>query len=167
MSIPASIAISKMRMPEDDEPVTRGSIVVDRGDADKNPPANALHGLSRGGWFGLMVAGSILTNVLTIVSLVAAINGLLTWIGKGFGIHALTLQLVLGYIFYPVTVFIGVPRVEILRVSQLLATKLIANEFVAYLGKLCNSIRFGLAPSNVPLISLSTSVRLARDTGHR
>ncbi|PAV18909.1 H+ nucleoside cotransporter [Pyrrhoderma noxium] len=133
MSIPASIAISKMRMPEDDEPVTRGSIVVDRGDADKNPPANALHAFSRGAWFGLMVAGSILTNVLTIVSLVAAINGLLTWIGKGFGIHALTLQLVLGYIFYPVTFFIGVPRGEILRVSQLLATKLIANEFVAYL----------------------------------
>ena len=70
--------------------------------------------------------------MLTVVSLVATINGLLTWIGKGFGIHALTIQLVLRYVFYPVTFFMGVPRHEILRVSELLATKLVENEFVAY-----------------------------------
>ncbi|KAH8119174.1 Na+ dependent nucleoside transporter C-terminus-domain-containing protein [Phellopilus nigrolimitatus] len=134
MSIPASIAISKLHLPECEEPVTRGRVVVDRGAAEeRNPPANALHAFSKGAAFGLVVAGSILTNVLTILSLVAAINGLLTWIGHGFGINHLTLQLIIGYIFYPVTFFLGVPRAEILRVSQLLATKLIANEFAAYL----------------------------------
>ncbi|TDL17812.1 hypothetical protein BD410DRAFT_843358 [Rickenella mellea] len=132
MSIPASMAISKMRVPELEEPVTRGRVVVDRGE-DKNPPANALHAFSKGATFGLIIAGQIIANVLTILSLVAATNGLLTWIGKGFGIHALTLQLVLGYLFYPITFFLGVPRAEILGVSQLLSTKLIANEFVAYL----------------------------------
>ncbi|THH05816.1 hypothetical protein EW145_g4516 [Phellinidium pouzarii] len=132
MSIPASIAISKIRLPELEEPITRGQIVIDRGSEEKNPPANALHAFSKGATFGLIVAGSILTNVLTILSLVATINGLLTWIGHGFGINHLTLQLVIGYIFYPVTFFLGVPRPEILRVSQLLATKLIANEFAAY-----------------------------------
>ena len=70
--------------------------------------------------------------MLTVVSLVATINGLLTWIGKGFGIHARTLQLILRYVFYPVTFFLAVPRNEILQVSELLATKLIANEFVGY-----------------------------------
>ncbi|KDQ57670.1 hypothetical protein JAAARDRAFT_69764 [Jaapia argillacea MUCL 33604] len=131
MSIPASIAISKMRIPETEEPVTRGHVVVDRGQ-EKEKPANAIHAFSQGAVFGLVVAGQILTNVLTILSLVAMINGLLTWIGRGFGIHALTLQLILGYIAYPITFFLGVPRAEILRVSQLLATKLIANEFAAY-----------------------------------
>ncbi len=57
----------------------------------------------------------------------------MTWIGRGFGIHHLTLELIIGYIFYPVTFLLGVPRAEILRVSQLFATKLIANEFSAYL----------------------------------
>ena len=127
MSIPASIAISKMRVPELEEPVTRGHVVVDRGE-DRNPPANALHAFSKGAVFGLVVAGSILCNVLTILSLVSAINGLLTWIGRGFGIHALTLQLVIGYVFYPVTFLLGVPRAEIFRVSELLATKLVAND---------------------------------------
>jgi len=133
MSIPASIAISKMRFPETDEPVTRGQVVVDRGEDKKGAPANALHAFSQGAVFGLIVAGQILTNVLTVLSLVATINGLLTWIGRGFGIHALTLQLVLGYVFYPVTFFLGVPRAEILAVSRLLGTKLVANEFAAYL----------------------------------
>ncbi len=51
------------------------------------------------------------------------------------GINQLTLQLILGYIMYPIAFFMGVPRAEILRVSQLLATKLVANEFAAYLGE--------------------------------
>ncbi|KAG6820517.1 hypothetical protein H0H93_015990 [Arthromyces matolae] len=121
MSIPASISISKMRLPETEEPVTRGHVTVDRGDNLQNRPANALHAFSNGAVFGLIVAGNIL------------INGLLTWIGRGFGIHHLTLELVIGYIFYPLTFFLSVPRAEILRVSQLFATKLVANEFAAYL----------------------------------
>lgn len=133
MSIPASIAASKLRYPETEEPVTRGRVVVDRGEAGPDSPANSLHAFSQGAIFGLVVAGLVLANVLTILSLVAAINGLLTWIGKGFGIHALTLQLILGYVFYPVTFFLGVPRGEIINVSRLLATKLVANEFSAYL----------------------------------
>ncbi|KAH7888642.1 Na+ dependent nucleoside transporter C-terminus-domain-containing protein [Phlebopus sp. FC_14] len=133
MSIPASIAISKMRVPEIDEPATRGRVVIDRGKEDEERrPVNALHAFSLGGLFGLKVVGQILTNVLIILSLVACINGILTWVGRGFGIHHLTLQLILGYIGYPVAFFLGVPSAEILRVSQLLATKLIENEFAAY-----------------------------------
>ena len=134
MSIPASIAISKLRYPEIDEPVTRGQVIVDRGAEDRQRrPANALHAFSHGAIFGLIVAGQILANVLTILSLVYMINGLLTWIGRGFGITQLTLQLVLGYVFYPITFLMGVPRNEILPVARLLGTKLVANEFVAYL----------------------------------
>ncbi len=108
MSIPASIAISKIRMPELEEPVTRGRVVVDRGKEDtEHAPVNALHAFAKGAIFGLIVAGQILCNVLTILSLVATINGLLTWIGRGFGIHHLTLQLVLRYVFYPITFFLG------------------------------------------------------------
>lgn len=59
MSIPASIAISKMRLPELEEPVTRGRVVVDRGE-EKNRPANALHAFAQGAVFGLIVAGQIL-----------------------------------------------------------------------------------------------------------
>ncbi len=85
MSIPVSIPISKIRMPESEEP----------------------HASAKGAVFGLVVAGQILCNVLMLLSLVGTINGLFTWIGRGFGIHHLTLQLVLRYVFYPVTFLIG------------------------------------------------------------
>lgn len=64
MSIPASIAISKMRMPEIDEPVTRGLVVVDRGEEKGGGPANVLHAFSQGALFGLIVAGQILLAFL-------------------------------------------------------------------------------------------------------
>ena len=108
MSIPASIAISKVRIPEMDEPVTRGRVVIDRGEeSTKDAPVNALHAFAKGAVFGLVVVGQILCNVIAVLSLVAAINGLLTWIGRGFGIHHLTLQLMLRYVFYPITFFLG------------------------------------------------------------
>ncbi|KAG6828746.1 hypothetical protein H0H87_001005 [Tephrocybe sp. NHM501043] len=109
MSIPASISISKMRLPETEEPVTRGRVTVDRGEKAGSKPLRVDY------------------------DFVGRINGLLTWIGRGFGIHHLTLELIIGYIFYPVTFFLSVPRAEILRVSQLFATKLVANEFAAYI----------------------------------
>ena len=46
-------------MPETEEPVTRGRVVVDRGD-QANAPVNALHAFSQGALFGLIVAGQIL-----------------------------------------------------------------------------------------------------------
>ena len=107
MSIPGSIAISKVRIPELDEPVTRGRVVVDRGESTKNAPVNVLHAFSKGASLGLVVMGQSLCNVIAILSLVAAINGLLTWIGRGFGIHHLTLQLMLRYVFYPITFLLG------------------------------------------------------------
>lgn len=47
-------------MPEVDEPVTRGRVVVDRGEEKGGGPANALHAFSKGALFGLIVAGQIL-----------------------------------------------------------------------------------------------------------
>ena len=136
--------------------MTRGRIVVDHGDDPKDAPVNALQAFGKGAFLGLYVTGQILCNVITILAFVGTINGLLTWIGRGFGIHQLTLQLVLRYVFYPLTFLTGtsavcpgllrpypllslisrtstgVPRAEILRVSELLATKLIESEIVAY-----------------------------------
>jgi CNT family concentrative nucleoside transporter len=129
MSIPASIAISKLRYPEEGEPLTKGRVVVAR---DNDDAVNILHAYSNGAWFGLRVAGMILANVATLLSLIAAIDGFLTWTGKSFGIHHLTLELIFQYIFYPIAWLIGVPQGELLTVSRLIGVKLVANEFVAY-----------------------------------
>ncbi|KAJ2886261.1 hypothetical protein FB639_001609 [Coemansia asiatica] len=67
-----------------------------------------------------------------MVSSIYAIDFILTWFGQFIGIHALTLELILGYLFYPLAWLLGVPHKDVLKVSQLLGLKLVANEFVAY-----------------------------------
>lgn len=75
MSIPASIAISKIVYPEDEVPITLGRVVVDRGAEDNAEEGNLLHAFSNGAWFGLKVAGLILCNVLVVLALLYVIDG--------------------------------------------------------------------------------------------
>jgi len=139
MSIPASIALSKTMMPEVEEPVTRGASAAEalaQGDREDDA-TNLLHSFSNGAWLGVKVAGLVFCNVLVVVSALYAINGLLAWIGQFWGIarsgtDSLSVELIGGYILYPFTFLLGVPPADIMPVSRLIATKIAANEFVAY-----------------------------------
>ncbi|KAL8872998.1 MAG: hypothetical protein Q9174_001471 [Haloplaca sp. 1 TL-2023] len=133
MSIPASLAISKLRYPETEETLTTGRCVIP--DDDEHRAANSLHAFANGAWLGLKIAGMILSTLLCIISILALANGLLTWWGRYLNINdpPLTVELIVGYICYPIAFLLGVPRNgDLLKVAQLIGTKLIANEFVAY-----------------------------------
>lgn len=130
MSIPASIAAAKLVVPETETPVTAGSVNIQLN--EKADAVDPLHAFSNGAWLGVRVAALIFCNVLCIVSLLYAVNGILTYIGNFWTINNLTLTLILGYVLYPFAWCMGVPKAELLRVSELLATKIVANEFVAY-----------------------------------
>lgn len=133
MSIPAAIAISKLRYPETEECLTSGSAEIPKPEVeDKDKPTNVLQAFSNGANLGLRTAGTMMIQCMCIIGLVALINGLLTWFGKFWNIGELTLELILSYILYPVSFLLGVPRNEILLVSKLIAYKVIQNEYVAY-----------------------------------
>lgn len=129
MSIPASLAISKLRYPETEETLTAGRVVIP--DDDEHKAENSLHAFANGAWLGIKIAGTIIASLLCIIALVALINGLLTWWGKYLNINdpELTLQTILGYALYPVTFLLGVPRPQILLVSKLIAEKIITVSF--------------------------------------
>jgi concentrative nucleoside transporter, CNT family len=131
MSIPASLAVSKMRMPETDQSITEGKVVIPP--SEDSEKANSLHAFSDGAWIGLMVAGMILANLLVIIALVALINALLGWFGGFIQIPELSLTLIFGYLLYPVSALLGVPKDDIYPVAQLIGTKVVQNEFVAYI----------------------------------
>lgn len=76
MSIPASLAVSKLRYPETEETLTAGRVVVP--DDDEHRAANALHAFANGAWLGLKIAGMIISTLLCIIALVALINGILS-----------------------------------------------------------------------------------------
>lgn len=132
MSIPASLAISKLRYPETEESLTAGNVVIVQ-NADERP-SNSLHAFASGSWLGLKVGGMIAAAVLCILALLGLTNGLLGWWGRYVNINnpPLSVEFVVGYLFYPVAFLLGVERNgDLLKVSQLIGIKVIANEFVA------------------------------------
>jgi CNT family concentrative nucleoside transporter len=72
----------------------------------------------------------ILATLLCIIALVGLIDGLLTWFGCYLnlsGEYDLTLELILGYLFYPLAFLLGVPRQngDLLKVARLIGIKVI------------------------------------------
>lgn len=132
MSIPASLAVSKMRYPETEETLTSGRVVVPEDQEDR--ASNALHAFANGAWLGIKIAGMIVSTLLCIIAIVSLINTFLTWWGKYWNITDpdLTLELILGYILFPIAWLLGVPGPDVYRVAQLIGMKIIANEFVAF-----------------------------------
>ncbi|KAI8976089.1 Na+ dependent nucleoside transporter C-terminus-domain-containing protein [Pilobolus umbonatus] len=148
MSIPSSLAVSKLRMPEVEVPLTAKEVKIPPA---PNPPVNALQAASEGASIGVHVALLVGANIICLLGLLYAVNSLLTWIGNFLNIQNLTLQFITGYLFVPVSNkkhnipikihliyakqiawLIGVSSKDLVIVGQLLATKLWANEFVAY-----------------------------------
>lgn len=131
MSIPASLAMSKLRYPETEETLTAGRVVIP--DDDEHKAANAIHAFANGAWLGIKIAGSIIASLLCILAFVGLIDGLLTWWGRYLTIEELTLNLIFGYVFYPIAFLLGVPRNEdLLRVSRLLSEKVIIVSIALY-----------------------------------
>lgn len=135
MSIPASLAFSKLRYPETEETLTAGRVVIP--DDDEHKATNALHAFANGAWLGLKIAGMIVATLLCIIALLNMVDGLLTWWGHYInldGEYDLTLELILGYVFYPVAFLLGVSRQkkDLLLVGRLIGVKVITNEFVAF-----------------------------------
>ncbi|EMF12773.1 H+/nucleoside cotransporter [Sphaerulina musiva SO2202] len=148
MSIPASLAASKMRYPEEEESLTSGKVVVP--DDDTHKAANSLHAFANGAWLGLKIAAMILTTLLCIIAFVALINGLLTWFGRYLNLNGeydLTIELILGYVMYPVAFLLGVPRgPDLVKVGRLIGIKVVTNEFVAFTALTSDAMYADLAP---------------------
>ncbi|KAI7890802.1 Na+ dependent nucleoside transporter C-terminus-domain-containing protein [Mucor mucedo] len=129
MSIPCAIAVSKMRVPEEDVPVTAHEIRVPPSD---EKPANALHAAGFGAATGISIALSMIANLISLLALLYAVNAFLTWLGNFVYIEELTLQFITGYLFVPVAWLMGIDNSDLVIVGRLLATKIWANEFLAY-----------------------------------
>lgn len=135
MSIPASLSVSKLRYPEVENSLTAGDCTIPDGEenlSESEKSHNVLQAFSNGAFLGLVVAGTIMANQVCIIAFVALINGILTWFGKFWNIKALTLELIGGYIMYPVAFLLGAPRNELKPLGQLIAMKFIENEYNGY-----------------------------------
>lgn len=127
MAAPAGLIISKMLYPETEFDKIQNEVKMVKDDS-----ANVVDAASKGAIDGLGLVLNIAAIILAFVALIALVNGLIGWIGGWFGFSDLSLQTILGYIFAPVAVIIGVPWGESVLAGSLIGQKIILNEFVAF-----------------------------------
>lgn len=127
MAAPAGLIISKMLYPETEFDKIQNEVKMVKDDS-----ANVVDAASKGAIDGLGLVLNIAAIILAFVALIALVNGLIGWIGGWFGFSDLSLQTILGYIFAPVAVIIGVPWGESVIAGSLIGQKIILNEFVAF-----------------------------------
>ena len=138
MAAPAAIVISKIIFPETGEPVTKGTVKID---VEKNAE-NVIEAAANGASEGLKLALNVGAMLLVFIALIAMFNYGLNFIGDLFNWNEslkaiygepLSFQLLLGWIFQFVAFGIGVPWEDALSFGSLFGTKVVVNEFVAYL----------------------------------
>ena len=128
MSAPAAIVVAKIMMPETEEPLTRGRVRFE-------PPreaANVIDAAARGAGQGLKLALNIGAMLIAFIGLVALVNLALEAATDGWMAEPLTLERIFGYVFSPLALAMGVPWNDAAAVGQLLGTKTVLNEFLAY-----------------------------------
>jgi CNT family concentrative nucleoside transporter len=108
--------------------------------------------ITRGTRDGLDICLNVGAILIAFIALVSLLNSLLDIFGGWVGISDLSLQLILGYIFFPIVWLMGVPLSETLASAELLGLKTALNEFVAY-GALAN-IEPGALSDRSKLITL-------------
>lgn len=134
LSAPAAIMMAKIMEPETES-------VVDDNEAlkpSKQDSKNFLDAIAGGTIDGLSLAMNVGAMLLVFVSLIAVINFLLAEvIGNPLGItspagKSLSLEYILGLIFYPVSWLLGIPSQDLLEMGRLIGEKTAINEFYAF-----------------------------------
>ena len=134
MAAPAALVIAKILYPETEESVTAGdvSITVEKTDA------NGIDAAASGAGVGLKLAANVGAMLLAFIALLAMFNGLFGWISNLTGLTSvigspLTIEMILGWTLAPLVWLVGTPWADATAMGSLLGTKIVLNEFVAYL----------------------------------
>lgn len=131
MTAPATIMLAKIMMPETEQPATAGNVKVEV----EKPGVNIIDAAARGAGDGLQLALNIGAMLIAFLALIALVNGLLGWLHglPGFGWLPVSLQTIFGMVFAPIAWLLGVSWKDCETVGNLLGTRLVLNEFVAFL----------------------------------
>ena len=143
MNAPAALYVAKMLIPE------RESIREDLFVPKEKHGRNLLDAIAGGTGEGLRLALNVAAILIVFVALIALLNAILGWVGgiggetgwlnglvsraSGGAFETLSMEALLGFGFAPVAAAVGAEWGDMLRFGQLLGTRLVSNEFVAYL----------------------------------
>ena len=131
MTAPGTLMMAKMFVPETETPETRGTVKLEIEKTD----VNVIDAAGRGTTEGLHLAMNVGAMLISFVALIALVNAIL-------GVAGLSLQQIFGWVFAPVAWSLGVPWRDAPVIGNLLGTRMVLNEFIAFaqLGPLKDSL---------------------------
>ncbi len=161
MAAPGALVISKIVWPETETSETKGSVMLNV----QRTSYNLLDSISHGAGDGLKVGLNVTAMLIGFIALIALADWLLGGIGHflgglglslafmGIDINTLNLNQVLGSIFSVFARAMGVPAHEAHAAGALMGTKMVVNEFVAYLD--LSKIKAALDPRTMMIVSFA------------
>lgn len=135
MTAPGTITLAKMLVPETQKPESSGKVDVARSEEEKHE--NVLAAAAKGTTDGLGLAINVAAMLISFLALIALINGVLGGThnflaNHGFAWFPQSLEKIFGVIFAPIAFVIGVPWRDCLAIGNLLGTRMVLNELVAF-----------------------------------
>jgi CNT family concentrative nucleoside transporter len=133
MTAPGTILMAKMLVPETEQPKTMGTVHMENVERD----LNFLAAIARGTTEGLGMAINVGAMLIAFLALIALTNGIMGGIHDWLGGHGVlwfpsSLQQIFGWAFAPLAWIIGVPWRDCVQIGNLLGTRMVVNELVAF-----------------------------------
>jgi len=130
MTAPGTLLMAKMLVPETEQPLTAGRVEMPQMEKE----SNVLGAIARGTVDGLHLALNVGAMLITFLALLALLNAIMggvhNW--RHMAWFPENLQTVFGWIFAPVAWLIGIPWRDAPNIGNLLGTRMVLNEFVAF-----------------------------------
>jgi concentrative nucleoside transporter, CNT family len=136
ISAPAALMIAKIMQPETEESKTAGEVKFEA----NTGCVNVIEAAAEGASAGLSLALNVGAMLIVFVAFVAMGNAFVGWIGGqiafwcGYPAAAgWSLEMFFGYVFAPFAWLMGIPWHECRKAGEILGTKMVVNEFLAYI----------------------------------
>jgi CNT family concentrative nucleoside transporter len=134
LSAPAAIIMSKLIMPETGSPVTLGVNV----DPHYERESSMIEATINGANAGVKLAVGVVALLISFLGFVALIDFFLSGAGVRLndvtGLHVdWSLTGLLGYIFYPFTLVIGVPPSDAMEIAKIIGERMVVTETKSYM----------------------------------
>jgi CNT family concentrative nucleoside transporter len=138
MTAPGTLLMAKMLVPETEQPLTAGRVQM----PEAQKESNVLGAIARGTVDGLHLALNVGAMLIVFLALLALLNAMMGWVHIYIHWFPYSLQQILGWIFAPVAWLIGVSWHDASTIGNLLGTRMVLNEFVAFaeLGKIKDTL---------------------------
>jgi CNT family concentrative nucleoside transporter len=130
MTAPATIMLAKIFIPETGKPATMGKVEIQV----QKTAVNVIDAAAQGAGDGLHLVLNIGAMLIAFLALIAMLNGIMHWAHAApwLGWLPESLEKLFGIVFAPIAWVMGVPWHDASAIGNLLGTRLVTNEFVAF-----------------------------------